>query len=141
MGEKVSPGKKVSNFQRITTLSTRLETARKTLAADRVFPVLNKQGHYVVFAPQEGGSYIVNAEGCCTDEQRSVESLEGYCEHRLAVDLFEEAQEEKGQPDENVEKVEAPTVGGDTASLTELLANGGNAESKVVYSNGSYKSS
>ena len=84
---------------------------------------------------------MVNAEGCCTDEQRSMDSLEGYCEHRLAVDLFEKAQEGQGQPDATVGKVEAPTVGGDTPSLTELLANGGNVESEVVYSNGSYKSS
>ena len=141
MDEKASPGDKVSYIQRIEALNTRLENARKTLAAHRVFLVLNKQGHYVVFAPQEGGSYIVNAEGCCTDEQRSVESIEGYCEHRLAVDLFKEAQGEKGQPDENVGKVEVPTVGGDIPSLTEQLANAGNVESKVAYSNGSYKSS
>ena len=141
MGEKASTDNKVSHIQRITTLITRLENARKTLAADRVFPVLNKQGHYVVFEPQEGGFYLVDAEGCFIDEQRRRDLLEGHSEHPRAVDLFEEAQEEKGQPDENVGKVEAPTVGGDIPSLTELLANAGNVESEVVYSNGSYKSS
>ena len=95
----------------------------------------------IVFAPQERGFYVVNAEGCCTDEQGSIDLLKGYCEHRLAVDLFEKAQEEQGQADENVGEVEVPTVGGDTPSLTELLANALDAETNVVYSNGSYKSS
>ena len=141
MDKKAAPGNKVSHIQQIETLNTRLENARKILAADRVFPVLNKQGHHVVFAPQERGFYIVNTEGCCTDEQGSIDLLKGYCEHRLAVDLFEKAQEEQRQPDATVGKVEAPTVGGDTPSLTELLADAGNVESEVVYSNGSYKSS
>ena len=92
-------GKKVSIVQRIATLNTGLENARKILAADRVFPVLNKQGHYVVFQPQEGGFYLVDAEGCFIDEQRRIDLIEGSCEHRLALeDLFEEAQEEQGQP-------------------------------------------
>ena len=141
MDENASPGNKVSHIQQIETLNTRLENARKILAADRVFPVLNKPGHHVVFSPQERGFYIVNTKCCCTDGQGSIDLLKGYCEHRLAVDLFEKAQEEQGQPDQTVGKVEAPTVGGDMPSLTELLANEGNAESKVVYSNGSYKSS
>ncbi len=139
--EKASPGNKVSHIQQIETLNTRLENARKILAADRVFPVLNRQGHYVVCSPQERGFYIVNAEGCCTDDRGSIDLLKGYCEHRLAVDLFEKAQEEQGQPDENVGEVEVPTVAGDTPTLTELLVNALDAETNVVYSNGSYKSS
>ena len=141
MDQKSSPGKKVSNIQRIAILNAGLENARKILAADRVFPVLNKQGHYVVFEPQEGGYYLVDAEGCFIDDQRRSDLLEGSSEPGLAVGLFEEAPEEQGQPDENVEKVEAPTAGENTLSLTELLANGGNAEIEVAYSNGSYKSS
>ncbi len=141
MDENASPGNKVSHIQQIETLNTRLENARKILTADRVFPVLNRQGHYVVCSPQERGFYIVNAEGCCTDEQGCIDLLKGYCEHRLAVDLLEKAQEEQGLPDENVGEVEVPTVGGDTPSLTELLANAVDAETNVVYSNGGYKSS
>ncbi len=145
MDEKASPGNKVSHIQQIETLNTRLENARNILAADMVVPALNRQGHYVVISPEESGFYVVNAEGCCTDEQGSIDLLKGYCEHRLAVDLFEKAQEEQGQADENVGEVEVPTVGGDTPSLTELLVNAldaeTNAETNVVYSNGNYKSS
>ncbi len=136
MDEKASPGNKVSHIQQIETLNTRLENARKILAADRVFPVLNRQGHYVVFSPQERGFYIVNAEGCCTDEQGSIDLLKGYCEHRLAVDLFEEAQKEKGKADENAGKVEATTIDGDTPPLPELVVNGSDGKTQVAHSNG-----
>ena len=135
-GIKVSPGNNVSHIHQIETLNTRLENARKILAADRVFPGLNKPGHYVVFAPQENGFFIVNAEGCCPDEQRHIDLLEGYCEHRLAVDLFKEAQEEKGKADENAGKVEAPTVGGGTPSLPELVVNGSDGKTEAAHTNG-----
>ena len=134
--EKASPGNKVSHILQIETLNTRLENAREILAADRVFPGLNKQGHYVVFAPQENGFYIVNNDGCCRDEQRRIELLEGYCEHRLAVDLFKEAQEAKGQPAGDVEKVEATIIGEDTLPLKELVVSGSNGKKKVARSNG-----
>ena len=50
MDEKASPGNKVSHIQQIETLNTRLENARKILDADRVCPVLNRQGYYVEWA-------------------------------------------------------------------------------------------
>jgi len=134
--EKASPDNNVSHIHQIETLNTRLENARKILAADRVFPGLNKQGHYVVYAPHENGFYIVNAEGCCPDEQRHIDLLEGYCEHRLAVDLFKEAQEEKGKADENAGKVEATTIDGDTPPLPELVVNGSDGKTQVAHSNG-----
>ncbi len=134
--EKASSDNNVSPIHQIETLSTRLENARKILVANRVFPGLNKPGHYVVFAPQENGFFIVNAEGCCPDEQRHIDLLEGYCEHRLAVDLFKEAQEEKGKADENAGKVEATTIDGDTPPLPELVVNGSDGKTQVAHSNG-----
>ena len=112
---EVSPRDEVSHIQQIETLNTRLDHAREIFAADRVSTCLNQKDHYVVYAPQEHGVYIVNIvnpEDCCPEEQRRYDLLKGYyCEHRLAVELFKEAQNAKGQPTGNVKKIEATTIG------------------------------
>ena len=130
--ETASPDKRISHIQQIETMNTRLEKARAVVAAGRVFPGLNRKDHYVVFAPQENGFYIVNAEGCCTDGQRRVDLLGGYCEHRLAVDLFNEAQDAKGQPSGDLIKVEATTDSGDTPPLTRPVVIGQNGKTNVA---------
>ena len=91
-----SSDKKASPIPQIETMNMRLEKARKIVAEGKVFPVRNKKHQYVVFAPHmEKRLIIVNAEGCCTNRQRGIDLLEDYCEHRLAVDLFNKAQEAK----------------------------------------------
>lgn len=114
--EIASSGNKVSHIQQIETMNTRLEKARAIVAEGRVFPARKK---YVVFAPQEKRFYIVTAEGCCTDGQRGIDLLEDYCEHRLAVDLFNKVQEAKGQsqPPGDLKEVEASTNGEETPPL------------------------
>ena len=119
-GEKAPLSVEVSHIRQIETLNTRLEDAREIFAADRVFPVLNQEDHYVVAAPLEKGFYIVNvvnAEGCCPSEQQRSDLLKGYyCEHRLAVELFKEAQKAEDQSTGDEEKVEAAATGVATPS-------------------------
>lgn len=84
---------KTSRVEQIESLNTRLEKARLIVSEGRIFPVLNREGDYVVRAVQENGFYVVSAEGCCTNGQQRIDLLEGYCEHRLAVNIFNEASE------------------------------------------------
>ncbi len=86
-------GQKTSPVRQIESLNTRLEKARVIVAEGRIFPVLNKEGHHVVWANQENGYYVVDTEGCCTNGQQRVDLLDGYCEHRLAVDILNETHE------------------------------------------------
>lgn len=86
-------GQKTSPVQQIESLNSRLEKARVIVTEGRIFPVLNKEGHYVVWADQENGYYVVDTEGCCTNGQQRVDLLDGYCEHRLAVDILNETRE------------------------------------------------
>ena len=127
-------GNQVSHIQQIETMNTRLEKARGLVAEGRVFPARNKKRQYVVFAPQEKRFYIVNAEGCCTDRQRGIDLLEDYCEHRLAVDLFNKAQEAKGQsqPLGGLKEVEATSSGVEPPLFTKLVANGHNGKAQVA---------
>ena len=104
--------------------------AREIVAKGRVYPALNK---YVVFAPQDKRIYIVNAKGCCTDRQRGVDLLEDYCEHRLAVDLFNKAQEAKGQSQPpGTKDVEASTDGEETPAFTEPVVDGRNGKTQAA---------
>ncbi len=104
------------------------------MAEGRVFPGLNKKGHYVVFAPQENGFYIINAEGCCPDGPRRFDLFEGCCEHRLAVDLFNEAYQAQGhnQPSGDPKKVEASTNNEETPAFTEPVVYGRNGKTHVA---------
>ena len=146
--EKTSTKIKVSRVQQIEALNRRLDNAREILAGNRVFPGLNKEAHFVVSSPQENGYYIVNAEGCCPIKVQGLDLLEGDCEHRLAVDLFEEAQEAISQPPGDEEKVETATneeieetveatvVEEDMLPLTELVVDRRNGKRKAAHSNG-----
>ena len=82
----------IPHIQRIDDLTLRLERARRIVAKGRISAVPNREGHYVVGSDHEKGFYVPNAQGCC-DSQQDIDVLNGYCEHRLAADLFKEAQE------------------------------------------------
>ena len=86
-------GQKTSPVRQIESLNSRLEKARLIVTEGRIFPVLNKEGHHVVWADQENGFYVVDTEGCCTNGQQRIDLLDGYCEHRLAVDILNESPE------------------------------------------------
>jgi len=81
------------HVHQIENLNTRLEKARQIAKKRWIFPVYNKEDHYVVRTDDGKGFYIVNAEGCCNKDHQQMDLLQGYCEHRLAVDLYKEAQE------------------------------------------------
>ena len=86
--------KQVTNHaHQIENVNTRLESAKKIAKKGKVFPVYNKEDHFVVRTDDGKGFYIVNAEGCCNKDLQRRDLLQGYCEHRLAVELFKEAQE------------------------------------------------
>ena len=128
--EIASSGNKGSHIQQIETMNARLEKARGLVAEGRVFPAANKKGHHVVFEPQGKRFYVVNAEGCCTGEQRGVGLLEDYCEHRLAVDLFEEEQETKSQnpPPRDLKEIEGAAA---TPTFAKPAVNGHNGKTHV----------
>ena len=92
MGKQLSR-KGPPHVHQIENLNTRLEKAREIAKKRRIFPVYNKEDHHVVRTSDGKGFYIVNAEGCCHENHQQMDLLEGYCEHRLAVDLYKEAQE------------------------------------------------
>jgi len=82
-----------TNALRIENVNTRLEKAKQIAKKRKVFPVYNKEDHFVVRTDDGKGFYIVNAEGCCNKDHQQMDLLEGYCEHRLAVELYKECQE------------------------------------------------
>jgi len=79
----------IPHIQQIDNLTLSLERARWIVAKGRISAVLNREGHYVVGSDHEKGFYVPNPQGCCDSQQ---DLLNGYCEHRLAADLFKEAQ-------------------------------------------------
>lgn len=81
------------HVHQIENLNTRLEKARQIAKKKRIFPVYNKEDHYVVRTSDGKGFYIVNAEGCCHNNHQQLDLLQGYCEHRLAVDLYKETEQ------------------------------------------------
>ena len=86
--------KQVTNHaHQIENVNTRLEKAKKIAKNKKVFPVYNKEDHFVVRTDDGKGFYIVSPEGCCDKDQQRRDLLQGYCEHRLAVELFKEAQD------------------------------------------------
>ena len=96
------------HVHQIENLNTRLEKAREIAKKKRIFPVYNNEDHYVVRTDDGKGFYIVNAEGCCHKNHQQMDLLEGYCEHRLAVDLYKEAQEAATASWESTMDDEAP---------------------------------
>ncbi len=81
------------HVHQIENLNTRLEKARQIAKKKRIFPVYNKEDHYVVRTSDGKGFYVVNPEGCCHKNHQQLDLLQGYCEHRLAVDLYKEAEQ------------------------------------------------
>ena len=82
-----------THAHQIENVNTRLEKARQIAKKRKIFPVYNREDHYVVRTDDGKGFYIVNAEGYCNKDQQQMDLLQGYCEHRLAVELFKECQE------------------------------------------------
>ena len=83
----------IPHIQRIDTLAMRLESARQIVTRGRISAVPNREGHYVVGTDHGSGFFVVDAEGCCKDSDQDIDLLHGYCEHKLAADLFREANE------------------------------------------------
>ena len=112
----------IPHIQRIDTLTVRLERARQIVTKGRISAVPNRDGHYIVGTDHSSGFYLVNAEGCCNDSKQDVDLLHGYCEHKLAADLFKEAQGLEtaivSQP-EIGEKVKDRFIGSNTYSPEE----------------------
>ena len=82
-----------TTVHQIENLNTRLEKAKQIAKKRKIFPVYNKEDHFVVRTIDGKGFYIVNSEECCNKDHQQMDLLQGYCEHRLAVELFKEAQE------------------------------------------------
>ncbi len=82
----------IPHILRIDTLTERLERARQIVAKGQISAAPNREGHYIVGADHDSGFYVVNAQGCCNDSPEDIDLLHGYCEHRLAADLYKESQ-------------------------------------------------
>ncbi len=82
----------IPHIQRIDTLTMRLERARQIVAKGQISAVPNRGGHYVVGADHDINFYVINEHGSCNDNLQEIDLLHGYCEHRLAADLFKETQ-------------------------------------------------
>ncbi len=54
----------------IENVNTRLEKARKLTKKRRIFPVYNKEDHFVVRTDDGKGFFIVDAEGCCNRDHQ-----------------------------------------------------------------------
>ena len=80
----------ISPVKQITELNKRLERARVIFEQDHVSPVHGEEGVYIVQGPVN--LYIVDTNGCaCADAKFGRPLHRGYCKHRLAVCLYEEA--------------------------------------------------
>ncbi len=78
----------LSPIKQIQALNARLDKA-KTLVAE-VHPIVGMDDHYAVKGCT--GYYLVSSECTCQDAQHRCELHKGWCKHRLAVELFKEAQ-------------------------------------------------
>jgi hypothetical protein len=73
----------ISPIQQIDGMTERLSKAREIFA----------QGHYTVQGSR-GEYYLVNGECSCSDAQYRAYLHNGWCKHRLAAQLYREAQPE-----------------------------------------------
>lgn len=103
-----------SPVKQITEMSKRLERARQIFEQDHVSPIVGREGVYVVQGPR--ARYVVDVNGCnCPDFRFGRPVHRGYCKHRLAVCLYEEAQ---GDPeDESVTQDDGDDLEGLLADL------------------------
>ncbi len=82
----------VSPVKQIEQLNQRLEKARQIVAEGKVNPIIGKDNHYTI----EGcdGFYLVNDTCSCPDAEHRNELHQGWCKHRLSVELYKEIQDE-----------------------------------------------
>jgi predicted nucleic acid-binding Zn finger protein len=83
----------ISPIQQIDGMTERLSKAREIFAQGRVHPLIGKEGHYTVQGSR-GEYYLVNGECSCSDAQYRAYLHNGWCKHRLAAQLYREAQPE-----------------------------------------------
>jgi hypothetical protein len=75
----------------------RLNRAEVLVAEGKVHPVRGMEDHYIVQS-SKGDVYLVNGSCPCSDAQFRAE-FHGWCKHKLAVELFKEAQAEIELPE------------------------------------------
>ena len=92
----------------ITALSARLERAEQLMSEGKVHPCRDMENvFYVESSSKNGGFYSVNGKCDCPDAQQREEITKGWCKHRLAVELYKEAES-------RWEEVRPQLVGGNT---------------------------
>ncbi len=82
-----------SVIEKIEALHCRLEKAREIVAEGKVKPVLGMDEHFTVESSTGTGHYLVNSTCSCPDAQNRSELTKGLCKHKLAVLVYQEAQE------------------------------------------------
>jgi hypothetical protein len=79
-------------LDQIRQLSDRLTRAEDLVKQGKVHPILNLEGCYFVESQsKQGAGWAVNGECQCPDAQHRANIHHGYCVHRLAVCLVQEA--------------------------------------------------
>ena len=80
-------------IQKIEALHCRLEKAREIVSEGKVKPVLGMDDHFTVEASAGEGHYLVNDTCSCPDAANRSELTDGLCKHKLAVMVYQEAQQ------------------------------------------------
>ena len=74
-------------INRIEALSSRLARAKAIVGSELVEEI--DRGIYFVSSQQGQAYYTVDSSGCdCPDSVRRFELTQGYCKHRLAVEIY-----------------------------------------------------
>ena len=79
--------KELTPARQIEGLTKRLEKAQGLI--EQVQPVRGLDDHHIVQA--DGGAYLVNGKCTCADWKYRQKWHKGWCKHRLAVSLYEDA--------------------------------------------------
>jgi hypothetical protein len=82
----------VSPIEQIEALNKRLENAMKLFESCKVHTILNMPDHYAVESGKAGAFWMVNGSCGCPDATERTDLHKGWCKHKLAVELFKEAQ-------------------------------------------------
>ena len=79
-------------IQKIEALHDRLERARLLLEDNKIHAVFGVAEHYIVESSTSDIYYLVNSNCSCIDARQRQELTKGLCKHKLAVLLYEDAQ-------------------------------------------------
>ena len=82
-----------SVIEKIEALHCRLQKARQIVTEAKVRPVLGMDEHYTVESSTGEGHYLVNSTCSCPDAANRLELTKGLCKHKLAVLVYQEAQQ------------------------------------------------